>query len=33
MVSDGLGALNSTVASKDIAELVAEALVQPQPVA
>lgn len=33
MVGDGLGALNSTVASKDIAELVAEALVQPQPVA
>lgn len=29
MVGDGLGALNSTVASKDIAELVAEALVQP----
>lgn len=27
MVGDGLGALNSTVASKDIAELVAEALV------
>ncbi|HRD95284.1 MAG TPA: (Fe-S)-binding protein [Rubrivivax sp.] len=30
MVGDGLGALNSTVASKDIAELVAEALAQPQ---
>ena len=33
MVGDGLGALNSAVPSKDIAELVAEALVQPGPAA